>query len=65
MAQRQPFDLPAVITRDGKPITGGIDINTTDCRFAGTIYPKAGRAIVPTAGEIHHAPVSGHPHPPT
>ncbi|MDM0065423.1 M12 family metallopeptidase [Variovorax sp. J31P207] len=40
------YQLPAAITKDGKPITGGIDINKTDCGFAGRIYPKAGRALV-------------------
>jgi hypothetical protein len=40
------YQLPAAITKDNKPISGGVDINATDCRFAGTIYPKAGRAIV-------------------
>jgi hypothetical protein len=35
------YQLPSMITRDGKPITGGIDINRTDCGFCGTIYPRA------------------------
>lgn len=34
------YQLPGSITRDGQPITGGTDINQTDYRFAGTIYPK-------------------------
>ena len=34
--------LPAKITKDGKPIIGGLDINKTDYGFAGQIYPKPG-----------------------
>ena len=46
------YQLPASITKDGKPIIGGTDINPTDFAFAGRIYPKAGStagvAAVPT-----------------
>lgn len=38
------YQLPASITRDGKPILGGVDINATDYEFAGVIYPKPGKA---------------------
>jgi len=34
------YQLPGAITRDGRPITGGLDINATDYAFAGKIYPK-------------------------
>ena len=34
------YQLPGAITRDGKPILGGIDINLTDYGFAARIYPK-------------------------
>jgi hypothetical protein len=34
------YQLPGLITKDGKPIPGGIDINKTDCGFCGSIYPK-------------------------
>jgi len=34
------YQLPGTITRDGKPILGGTDINTSDYTFAGKIYPK-------------------------
>ena len=37
------YQLPGSITRDGRPIIGGVDINLTDFDFAGRIYPKAGR----------------------
>jgi hypothetical protein len=41
------YQLPASITRDGRPILGGLDINSTDLAFAGRIYPKAGRDLGP------------------
>ncbi|WP_324670565.1 M12 family metallopeptidase [Hymenobacter sp. GOD-10R] len=34
------YQLPASITKDGQPIVGGVDINSTDYTFAGKIYPK-------------------------
>lgn len=34
------YQLPGTITRDGKPIKGGADINTTDYAFSAFIYPK-------------------------
>jgi hypothetical protein len=34
------YQLPGSITKDGKAITGGIDINATDFAFAGRIYPR-------------------------
>jgi len=40
------YQLPGSITRDGKPITGGIDINSTDYGFAARIYPKPGSAPI-------------------
>lgn len=42
------YQLPGTITRDGRPILGGLDINSTDCRFAGQIYPKPGSAQLPS-----------------
>jgi len=38
------YQLPGSITRDGKPILGGTDINATDFAFLGRVYPKAGQA---------------------
>ena len=38
------YQLPAEITRDGQPILGGLDINTTDRTFARRIYPPAAQA---------------------
>ncbi len=34
------YQLPGEITKDGKPIIGGIDINNSDFTFAGSIYHK-------------------------
>lgn len=34
------YQLPGRITKDGQPITGGININATDCGFCGSIYPR-------------------------
>ena len=44
------YQLPASITRDGRAILGGRDINATDFAFAGRIYPKVGSA----PSEQHH-----------
>ncbi len=41
------YQIPGSITLDGKPIIGGLDIDTSDYTFAGLIYPKpktAGRS---------------------
>jgi hypothetical protein len=35
------YQLPGSITKDGKPIRGGVDINATDYAFVGKIYPKS------------------------
>jgi hypothetical protein len=34
------YQIPGSITKDGKPIPGGKDINPKDFAFAGSIYPK-------------------------
>jgi hypothetical protein len=36
------YEIPAKITKDGKPILGGTDINEKDFAFAGKVYPKTG-----------------------
>ncbi len=38
------YQLPGSITKDGKPILGGKDINATDYAFVGQIYPRPGHA---------------------
>lgn len=39
------YQLPGVITRDGQPILGGPDIDTTDRSFARRIYPPLGASM--------------------
>jgi hypothetical protein len=39
------YQLPGLITRDGNPIIGGLDINQTDYSFAGRIYPRPGHSL--------------------
>ena len=34
------YQIPGEITKNGKPIVGGLDIDSTDYEFASTIYPK-------------------------
>lgn len=34
------YQLPGSITKDGRPIVGGVDINRKDAAFAGSVYPK-------------------------
>lgn len=34
------YQIPGEITKDGKPIIGGLDIDVSDYAFAGRIYPK-------------------------
>jgi hypothetical protein len=36
------YQLPSMITTDGRPILGGTDINATDLAFARRIYPPVG-----------------------
>lgn len=44
------YQLPGSITRDGKPIIGGTDINATDYAFIGKLYPKVGAALTMPEG---------------
>ena len=37
------YQLPGSITKNGKPIRGGLDINETDYAFVAKLYPKSGR----------------------
>jgi hypothetical protein len=47
------YQIPGTLTRDGKPIVGGLDIDATDYEFAGKIYPKikAGASARPRAAK--------------
>jgi hypothetical protein len=44
------YRLPGSITKNGQPIIGGIDINATDCGFAGRVYPRPHGAAEPGRG---------------
>jgi hypothetical protein len=39
------YQIPGSITKDGKPIIGGRDIDAEDFAFAAKVYPKAGTRI--------------------
>jgi hypothetical protein len=39
------YQLPGLITKDGRPILGGPDINASDRAFAKLIYPVFGAAL--------------------
>jgi hypothetical protein len=39
------YQLPGLITKDGQPIRGGLDIDPLDYDFAGRLYPRAGQAV--------------------
>jgi Astacin (Peptidase family M12A) len=43
------YQIPGLITRNGKPIVGGLDIDSSDFRFAALIYPKTGKAAAPAS----------------
>jgi hypothetical protein len=48
------YNLPGIITKDGRPIIGGDDIAPQDAEFIGKIYPKQTappQPPVPTAGK--------------
>jgi hypothetical protein len=41
------YQIPGKITKDGKTIPGGLDINKKDFEFAAKVYPKTGREPLP------------------
>jgi hypothetical protein len=41
------YQIPGSITKNGKPIIGGLDIDRTDYAFAAKIYPKTGKKPLP------------------
>lgn len=45
------YQVPGTITKDGKAIPGGNDINPKDYAFAGTVYPKQLRAPIAATEE--------------
>jgi hypothetical protein len=44
------YQLPGTITKDGKPIPGGLDFSEIDMSFMATIYPKKDVPVVPIIG---------------
>lgn len=44
------YQIPGSITKDGQPITGGLDIDESDYTFAGQIYPRTAVAKVTKKG---------------
>jgi len=49
------YQLPGEITKDGRPIIGGVDINATDRSFAQAIYPRFGAAAQKTPAAFRQA----------
>lgn len=49
------YQLPGVITKDGKPILGGSDIDKSDFTFMAKVYPKAapGKISLPKVTVFH------------
>src|SRR5262249_6132597 len=41
------YQIPGSLTKNGKPIVGGKDIDKSDAAFAAEIYPKKGRPAKP------------------
>jgi hypothetical protein len=40
------YQIPGTITKDGRAIVGGLDIDDLDYEFAAKVYPKAGPSLV-------------------
>ena len=43
------YQIPGSITKDGKPILGGTDIDSSDYDFMSGIYPKPDQVVVPAS----------------
>jgi hypothetical protein len=43
------YQIPGTITKNGKPIPGGLDIDASDYEFAGTIYPRTKKSTAAKA----------------
>jgi hypothetical protein len=46
------YQLPGAITKDGRPILGGLDIDPDDYAFAAAVYPKPPVRISPPLGAL-------------
>jgi hypothetical protein len=54
------YQIPGVITKNGKPIIGGLDIDKSDFGFMSTIYPKLAKtAAAPKAKSTKKAAKKG------
>jgi len=47
------YQMPGAITKNGKPIIGGVDIDPTDFSFMATVYPKAAQAKAAKRAAAH------------
>jgi len=47
------YQIPGKITKDGKPIIGGMDINLTDAEFAAKIYPRPAESVTQRLAETN------------
>lgn len=45
------YQIPGTITKNGKPIVGGLDIDKSDFAFMGTIYPKLSKTTAKASGK--------------
>jgi len=45
------YQIPGSITKSGKPIVGGLDIDKSDYAFAGSVYPKPAKPTKPKASK--------------
>ena len=57
------YQLPGSITRDGRPILGGVDINQTDYAFAGRLYPKPPQDLMAEHEEEEYYEFTGRIYP--
>jgi hypothetical protein len=51
------YQIPGELTKNGKPIIGGLDIDASDAAFAARIYKKTGTPAKPK--KKANAPASG------
>jgi len=49
------YQIPGNITRNGRPILGGTDIDASDAAFAGLIYPKPKTTAPPRRNNLGDA----------
>ena len=39
------YQIPGTLTKDGKPIVGGLDIDQQDFKFAAMVYPRPKKSL--------------------